>query len=67
MTDNIKYLCGNAFKSICKYSCGSYTDAFKHDFDFRVKKNVDNDLVFVKTEYLEHFFCQLLLLCLSMV
>ena len=57
MTDNIKYLCGNAFKSICKYSCGSYTDAFKHDFDFRVKKNVDNDLVFVKTEYLEHFFC----------
>jgi hypothetical protein len=57
MSDKIKYLCGNAFKSICKYSSGSYTESFKHDFDFRVKKDIDNNLVFVKTEYLEHFFC----------
>ena len=54
---NFKYLCGNAFKSICKYSSGSYSEAHKHDFDFRVVDSLDNKLLFVKTEYLEHFFC----------
>ena len=54
---NHKYLCGNAFKSICKYSSGSYSEAWKHEFDFSVKDEIDNKLVFVKTEYLEHFFC----------
>ena len=56
MTKKIKYLCGNAFKSICKYSSGSYTGAFEHGFDFRIKDDLENKLVFVKTEYLTHFF-----------
>lgn len=51
-----KYLCGNAFKELCKYSCSHYTDARSHDFDFRVKHEVENNYVFVKTEYLGHFF-----------
>ena len=52
----LQYICGNAFKNFCKYSVGSYSDARNHDFDFTVKEHVDNDFVFVKTEYLEAFF-----------
>lgn len=55
MTD-YKYICGNAFKSICKYSVGKYTDARAHDFNFSIKENLDNNTVFIKTEYVGNFF-----------
>ncbi len=51
-----KYLCGNAFKSICKYSSGYYTSARQHFFNFAIKEEIDNNLVFLKTEYLPTFF-----------
>tara|TARA_R100000008_G_scaffold65847_1_gene42810 strand:+ start:2800 stop:3594 length:795 start_codon:yes stop_codon:yes gene_type:complete len=52
---NFKYICGNAFKSLCQYSSGSYSDARTHNFDFKVRKDIDNDYVFVKLEYLPTF------------
>ena len=55
MTD-YKYICGNAFKSMCQYSVGKYTDARTHDFNFSIKENLDNDTVFIKTEYVGNFF-----------
>ena len=48
---NYKFICGNAFRDICKYSVGKYHDARNHDFEFKVKKDIDNNLVFIKTEY----------------
>ena len=51
-----KYLCGNAFKELCKYSCSHYVDARNHEFDFKVKGELENNYVFVKTEYLDSFF-----------
>jgi hypothetical protein len=50
-----KYICGNAFKSLCRYSSGSYSSAREHNFDFKIRKNIDNDCVFVKLEYLPTF------------
>jgi hypothetical protein len=52
---NFKYICGNAFKSLCKYSSGSYSSAREHKFDFKINKNVNNNYVFVKLEYLPTF------------
>ena len=51
-----KFISGNAFKDICKYSVGKYHDARNHDFEFKVKQNIDNNLVFIKTEYVADFF-----------
>ena len=52
-----KFLCGNAFRSECKYSVGKYLDARQHDFSFSIKADSrDNDCVFIKTEYLGNFF-----------
>ena len=51
-----KYLSGNAFKSICKYSSGRYTSARDHNFDFKIRDDVENNYVFVKTEYIPTFF-----------
>ena len=54
--DNYKYICGNAFKSISKYSVGKYSDSRTHDFSFSIQENVNNDTVFIKTEYVGNFF-----------
>ena len=54
--DAYQYLSGNAFKSICKYSCGHYTSAREHGFNFKVDDNRNNNYVFVKTEYIPSFF-----------
>ncbi len=51
-----KYLSGNAFKNICKYSSGHYSSAREHHFNFKVRKDLDNNYVFVKTEYIPTFF-----------
>lgn len=51
-----KYLSGNAFKSVCKYSSGHYSSAREPHFDFKVRKDLDNNYVFVKTEYIATFF-----------
>ena len=51
-----KFLCGNAFKSTCRYSVGKYINAREHDFDFTIKEGIDNDAVFIKTEYVGNFF-----------
>ena len=56
MNEKLKYICGNAFKSICKYSSGSYKNATRHEFDFRVRSDLDNNLVFVNTHYPRTFF-----------
>lgn len=53
---NYKYLSGNAFKSICKYSCGHYTSAREHHFNFKVRDDIENNYVFIKTEYTFPFF-----------
>nr|ADD96429.1 hypothetical protein ATCV1_Z830R [uncultured organism MedDCM-OCT-S09-C426] len=50
-----KYICGNAFKSLCKYSVGKYTGPHQHDFVVNVNSQ-ENNRVFVKTEYLANFF-----------
>tara|TARA_B100002019_G_scaffold293170_1_gene319124 strand:- start:2223 stop:3059 length:837 start_codon:yes stop_codon:yes gene_type:complete len=50
-----KYICGNAFKSICKYSIGRYQGPHEHDFSVNVN-SLENDNVFVKTEYVANFF-----------
>ena len=50
-----KYICGNAFKSLCKYSVGKYTGPHQHDFAVNVNSQ-ENNRVFVKTEYLANFF-----------
>ena len=51
-----KYLSGNAFKNLCKYSVGHYTSARDHSFSFKIKKNLNNNFVFIKTEYIPLFF-----------
>ena len=52
-----KFLCGNAFKSGCKYSVGKYLDAREHDFNFSIRPDShENNCVFIKTEYLGNFF-----------
>ena len=55
MSETFKFLCGNAFKSLCKYSSASYSDARIHNFDFKVRDNLHNARVFVKLEYLPTF------------
>lgn len=51
-----KFICGNAFKHSCRYSVGKYHDSRRHDFEFKIKKEIDNNLVFIKTEYTADFF-----------
>lgn len=51
-----KFICGNAFKHCCRYSVGKYHDSRRHDFEFKVRAEKNNDLVFIKTEYTADFF-----------
>ena len=51
-----EFLCGNAFKSLCKYSVGHYSSAREHHFSFNIRNDVENNYIFCKTEYIPTFF-----------
>jgi len=51
----MKFISGTYFKRQCRYQIGDYSDARNYHLSYYCDPDIDNDLIFVKTELLSQF------------